>query len=156
MRPDNLAFLAWRAVLPLLAEGDVESATLYAERATQYAPAFIVGQIWEYIDYLSRDYESMRNRRPRLDQWTAAGGEPAEFYLQQGGTYALEGNMERARLYADSAIAIYDVKLEERPDDDAAHMGLAIAYGYMGRKEEAYRHADKSTELMPLSRDAVP
>jgi Flp pilus assembly protein TadD len=46
-------------------------------------------------------------------------------------------------------------KAQSRPNEAPFHSYLGIAYGGLGRKEEAIREGRKGVELLPVSKDAI-
>ncbi|HEY8196327.1 MAG TPA: protein kinase [Gemmatimonadales bacterium] len=69
-------------------------------------------------------------------------------------TYALRGDLAKARAYADSSRAAYEEKLKATPDDGQSHAFLGLAYAYLGRKADAIQEGQRAVALLPISRDA--
>ena len=69
-------------------------------------------------------------------------------------TYALQGNMAKARVYADSSILTRRQQLQEFPEDAQGHAFLGLALAYRGQKAEAIREGERGVALLPIRRDA--
>ena len=52
------------------------------------------------------------------------------------------------------ACAFFEKQIKEHPDFPEGHSQLAVAYAYMGRKDEAVREGLRGAELCPESKDA--
>ena len=57
-------------------------------------------------------------------------------------------------MHYDSARALVESKIEERPEDSRLHSALGIAYAGLGRKEDAVREGNLAVELLPISKEA--
>jgi len=68
-------------------------------------------------------------------------------------TYQMRGDLGRARVYADSALAGYLDELKAAPDDAQRHAFVGLMLAILGRKNEAIKEGERSMELMPMSRD---
>src|ERR1051326_1803762 len=60
----------------------------------------------------------------------------------------------RQRAPYDSARALIERKVHDRPDDSRLHSALGIAYAGLGRKEDAIREGKKGVDLLPVSKEA--
>ena len=76
-------------------------------------------------------------------------------YLVIGEVQATLGHQEAARVAFDSVRAIVGGLLERRPDDDGFHGQLALALAGLGRCDEALAEGQRSTQLLPVSADAL-
>ena len=70
-------------------------------------------------------------------------------------TYALRGDLARARIYADSAQRAYDAQLRAVPGDAQRHVLRGLALAYLGQRTAAVAEGERGTQLLPVSRDAV-
>ena len=70
-------------------------------------------------------------------------------------TYALRGDVDRARAYADSARVAFEKQLRATPGSETLHTSLGLALAYLGRKAEAIREGERSVAIMPITRGAV-
>jgi hypothetical protein len=62
---------------------------------------------------------------------------------------------ESGQAYADSLRRLLERELPADPDSSYDFNRLAFAYAALGRKADAVRAAQRSVELMPVSRDAL-
>jgi serine/threonine-protein kinase len=69
-------------------------------------------------------------------------------------TYALRGDMARARVYADSGRIGYEATLASTPDDAQRLAFHGLMLGYLGQKAAAIRDAERAVSLAPTSRDS--
>jgi adenylate cyclase len=68
-------------------------------------------------------------------------------------TFALRGDPEKARAYADSALPDLERALRRSPGDAQRHALAGLALAYLGRKADAIRVGRRAIELLPVSRD---
>ena len=81
---------------------------------------------------------------------------PAEaFHLGRAMQLTFDHANATARAHFDSARVILEERVRHSPEDHIFHTNLALAYAGLGRKADAIREAGRSTELMPLSKDAL-
>jgi serine/threonine-protein kinase len=73
--------------------------------------------------------------------------------LYCGEIYWLQGNMEWANRYFDSARIHLASKIDDSPLDPRYHSALGIAYAGLGRKEEAIESGLTALRLMPVEKD---
>lgn len=69
-------------------------------------------------------------------------------------TYALQGNMLKARVYADSSRLANERQLRETPLDAQRRVFLGLALAYLGQKAAAMREGERAVAQLPMSRDA--
>lgn len=68
---------------------------------------------------------------------------------------ASRGDQPRlARAHYDSARAILEDRVRNRPPALAPHSWLGMVYARLGRREEAVREAETAVQILPISRDA--
>ena len=68
--------------------------------------------------------------------------------------YSWRGDLSRARAYADTARAAYELQLKAAPADAQTHISLGLALAYLARKADAVREGQRGVALVPLSQDA--
>ena len=68
--------------------------------------------------------------------------------------YALRGDKEKVREYAEEARRAYVQQVREAPDDAQRHVLLGLALAYLGRKEEAVREGERGAALQTIAKDA--
>jgi Flp pilus assembly protein TadD len=73
----------------------------------------------------------------------------------QGEVQRWLGDEEKSRAAFERARGLAEEALKERPDDPILTGNLAIALAGLGRKAEAVSVAQRSIELIPLSRDSI-
>jgi serine/threonine-protein kinase len=82
------------------------------------------------------------------------GGDKGHWGLKIGHTYRLLGDTVRARMFGDSARAVFEAQVRDFPERAQLHelLGRALALG--GHKERAIAEADRSLALRETSLDA--
>jgi len=68
--------------------------------------------------------------------------------------YYLKGDRERAKQYANEAIAMLEKKLKESSNDERLFWALSVAYAHAGRINDAISYAKKTVQMVPLQTDA--
>ncbi|MGE5091723.1 MAG: protein kinase domain-containing protein [Bacillota bacterium] len=151
--PANIDIIENKAML-YLAQGDLTAAKAVVRAApATVEPTALVANLANYWDLFWLLDESQQLLLLRLTPGTfdgdrgTWGGVLAE-------TYALRGDMARARVYADSGRIGYEQTLASTPDDAQrlAFHGLMLAY--LGQKAAAIRDAERAVSLAPASRDS--
>jgi serine/threonine-protein kinase len=161
MAPDYPVFVIYRAWRLMLAPGDLVAAqAIMTEVEEKYGSAAAINfQVNLYM--LQGNYEAVLEQIPDIARAFHAFGEAdsANYYLVKGLMYdmgnGLENESETATAYYDSARAVWERNLTNRPDDPNLHSSLALTYAGLRNKEKAYFHTDRATELLPLSKDAL-
>ena len=69
-------------------------------------------------------------------------------------TLYLQGDLVRARIYADSSRIESERLLRESPNDDQRHSFLGLTHAILGNKAEAIRLGERAIEITPMTRDA--
>ena len=69
-------------------------------------------------------------------------------------TYAVRGDMPRARIYADSARIAFGIVLASTPEDAQSHAELGVALAILGRKAEAVAEVQHAVTAVPMATDA--
>ncbi len=67
-------------------------------------------------------------------------------------TYAIRGDLAKARAYADTAHQGIERALRRAPNNAQRHVLAGIALAYLGRKAEAIREGLRAVELLPVGR----
>lgn len=67
--------------------------------------------------------------------------------------YALRGDKEEVRMYAEEAVRAFEKYVRANPRN-VDHADLGLAYAYAGRKADAIREGELAVALMPVSKDA--
>ncbi len=151
--PTNLGLLESRAMI-FAARGDVAGARSAARRAPpEVEPAAFVAYVANFYDlfWLLDD-----SQRALLYQLRPADfdDDPGSWGLALAGAYHVQGDLARARAYADSSRAGLEDQLRATPGDAQLHSLHGVALAMLGRKDEAIREGRRGVELSPISRNA--
>jgi TolB-like protein/tRNA A-37 threonylcarbamoyl transferase component Bud32/thioredoxin-like negative regulator of GroEL len=153
LAPSNLNVIETLAMV-YLAQGDLEGARAVIRNApATLSENALVAQFANYFDLmwvLDEGEQQVLLRLPPSafdnDRPTWAG------VLAQ--TYALRGDLRRARAYADTARQGLERQLRATPDDAQLHTFLGLMLAYLGRKAEAIREGELGLSMLPISKDA--
>lgn len=138
-----------------------EEGTASARRALQEASSSVAEGFSPHLthfgfqmDLIDTLYDDALNRLERegfekLDDQMIY--RPKSLYLAI--LYGLQDDMDRARLYYDSARIHLETKIIEIPDDSRYHSSLGLAYAGLGMKQEAIREGELALSIMPLEKD---
>lgn len=149
MSPDNV----WVKAAVHIARGDLAAARAVhraasppLERATLVA---FMSQFWEMAWTLDpSDLDLLVSLPPE-----EFGGDHAAWGLCLAQGWALKGDSARARAYADSGRAAFEVQLRANPRADQAYGLLGLTLAYMGRYEEGVAAAQRGIALRGIDRD---
>jgi tetratricopeptide (TPR) repeat protein len=116
-------------------------------------PAALVAYVAVYFDlvWLLDDAQQRLLVGLRPD---AFGGDRTQWGIVLAQAYALRGDQQRARVYADSARLAFEAQLKDTPEDAQRHVQLGLALAYLGRKAEAVREGERGAALLPITKDA--
>ena len=150
--PDHWSAYTSLAFLEISA-GDL----LASRRALSSAPGLPRWEfIWLYLERLSRDPDAVLSRArdvPAEGLRGQPGIMPRALVLAQA--YALAGQADAARAsFAEARDALL-AEASQRPGDHRLHGALGLAYAGLGQKREAMAAARRSTELLPVAKDAM-
>jgi serine/threonine-protein kinase len=81
-------------------------------------------------------------------------GDTLGYYGLKAELYRYERRPSLERAYLDSARAVLEAKVHERPDEAPYHADLGLVYSYLGRSDAANREGAAAARLLPVSRDA--
>jgi TolB-like protein/tetratricopeptide (TPR) repeat protein len=114
---------------------DVDSAALYAYAAGVFGAIGVLDTTtWRFVSALP----------PK-----AFGGNRAAWALGVAQAYALLGDKDKTRAYADTARAVLEPAVRGAPDAPALRAELGLAFAYMGRKADAMREGERAVTLAP-------
>jgi serine/threonine-protein kinase len=158
--PRNMPGMVYVLLPSLEGTGDIEKASqLLAAFPTELliAQSFKLGGdvcnivgIWPYFYMIKRDYAAA------LKAWDKDNGEaPANRLSARAAISVLAGNTSNAREEIESARALVEARLRERPDDRYALSQLSWIYVGLQRNSEALKVAQHLAELVPPEKDAV-
>ena len=150
--PTNLDLLENKA-MAYLGQGDLAGAQAVVRAApAEVEPTALVaafGNYWDLGWALDEAQQQLLLRLPAgaydNDQGTWGGVAAQVYYLR--------GDLDKARIYADSGRAGYAETLEATPDDPQRRVFLGLMLAYLGRKADAVREGERAVSLMPVSRD---
>ncbi len=154
LAPDNYPAEVDLALLPLNRDGD-PGPLRQVTRRIDPALSFMVFWGRFHGDLFARDYTAARE---------TVAGSPDEVLRTQWIHYPkpllsswihqFSGSPAAARAAFDSARAILEAELVERPADYRLHAALGQALAGLGRKDEAIRSGRRALEMFPASKDA--
>jgi serine/threonine protein kinase/tetratricopeptide (TPR) repeat protein len=152
LAPGNLSLLENLAMVHV-AQGDLAGARAVIRNAKGVEPTGLVAffaNFWDLYWVLDEDQQDVLLRlTPRpFDDNRAAWG------IALAATYALRGDKVRTQAYADSARVGFEEGLKAAPNDPQGHGLLGVTLGYLGRKADAIREAERGAALLPISKDA--
>jgi TolB-like protein/Tfp pilus assembly protein PilF/predicted Ser/Thr protein kinase len=153
--PDSVQGYVWRARNYRLWQGDLKKARDVLEKMPKSNDDYVM-LLWFNQWLFEKDYPAILDfasatSRTTLtvQQWLYPIG------LLSGIAYHLMGEPELAHASYDSARAVLENEMTQRPDDHRIHSALGLAYAGLGRKAEAIREGKRGVELVPVSNDAV-
>ena len=152
LAPGNISLIQNLAMISL-GQGDLPTARAVIRGAKDIQPADLVAYLanfWDLYWLLDEEQQGILLRmtpRPFDDSRASWGIALAE-------TYALRGDKARARAYADSARIGFEQDLKASPNNAQGHSILGVTLGYLGRRDEAIREAERGMALAPISKDA--
>ena len=152
LSPRSQSALLGRVIVKLMA-GDLAGAQRASrDTAGVLPPEEIVATLAKYSDlFWTLDDEQQRLLlRLRPDAFDA---DTTGWALALAQTYALRGDMRRARVYAESARAQLEHFTRTSPRDPQHHALLGLSLGYLGRHDEARRQGERAVALAPITRD---
>jgi serine/threonine-protein kinase len=151
--PASLLLRVDRATVAL-AQGDLARAQAVINAAPKEVdPTALVAIVGNYTDLVWVLDDAQQQLLLRLTP-SAWEGDRAIWGVVLAQTYALQGNIAKARVYADSARLAYEEKLKITPGDAQVHVFLGLALAHIGHKAAAIQEGQRGMALLPISRDA--
>jgi tetratricopeptide (TPR) repeat protein len=141
MASTSLNTLQW-ITLTYIVNGDTIGAKRFVQEALKRVPAT------ELVSYFAGYHEmafvlSDENRELLYRLPPAAFDDDRAWWGQALSTAAMQqGDMVRARAYADSSLTVARQQIDAAPDDPQLRILNAVSLGYLGRKAEALREAE--------------
>jgi serine/threonine-protein kinase len=148
---DKRLALLQRLTMVALAQGDLVRAREIVKKAPrQINPASLVAYFannWDLYWMLDEPQQQL------LLRLTPSAFEDDRGYwaIVLAQTYAFRGNHDKARIYADSARQAFEQHLKIAPDDADARVFLGLAFGYLGKEEDAVREGERGGALTKTS-----
>jgi tetratricopeptide (TPR) repeat protein len=160
--PEDLSLREDRATVAL-AQGDITQARAILNAAPkEVGPTELVAFVANYLDLVWVLDEGQQQLLLRLEP-SAFDHKRATWGIVRAQTYAYQGNMAQARIYADSARLAFEQQLDDSSQTSSAtastfyaqqHAFLGLALAYLGQKSAAIREGQRGVALSPISRDA--
>ena len=153
---DHIYAFMWAASLALERDGSLDSARAQI--------AFLAAHPEDFAERTFHDEGAAlpvwRMAGPHQSAILGVGAGPtrearALHYLVIGEVQSTLGQREAASAAFDSVRVIVGALLQQRPDDDGFHAQLALALAGQGRCDDALTEAQRATQLLPISADAL-
>jgi TolB-like protein len=152
LNPDNPSGVETKAMVAV-AQGDLAGArAVIAGAPSTIDRGVLLAQFANFWDlyWVPDDAEQRYLLTLRPD---AFGGERSPWAICLAETYALRGDFQHARIYADSARIAFGIVLASTPEDAQSHAELGVALAILGRKSEAVAESQRAVSAVPLSVD---
>ena len=152
LAPDYPAALIYKAMIPLLRDGSVDSARGAMEAIEQ------VSEIqWKYAHgwqaaICAGDFERAETLVLEVERVAGQWHEYPQALLL-GWTLLLDGQQRESQPHFETAATSLRQDLQERPNDPRLHASLALSLAGLRRFDEALEQAHKAVEIMPTERD---
>jgi TolB-like protein/Flp pilus assembly protein TadD len=154
LAPTNSDLIEKKAMV-FLAQGDLAGArAVLAASPPAVEPAAFVAVVANYYDLMWVLDEAQQALLLRLPP-SAFDGDRGVWGIVRAQTYALRGDMARARIYADTARIAFAEQLRGAPDDPQRHLLLGLALAYLGRKEDAIREGERGVAFKPIAQNQL-
>jgi TolB-like protein/tetratricopeptide (TPR) repeat protein len=154
LAPANSDLIEKKAMV-FLAQADLGRARTVVTAVPKDAdPAALVAAVANYYDLMWVLDEAQQALLLRLPP-SAFDDDRGVWGIVRAQTYALRGDMARARVFADTARIGFAQELRGAPDDPQRHIFLGLALAYLGHKEDAIREGKRGVALKPIANDAV-
>jgi eukaryotic-like serine/threonine-protein kinase len=151
LNPDNPSAIEGKAMVSL-AQGDLPGArAVIAAAPSTIDRGVLMVQFANYWDLFWVPDDA--GQRYLLTVRPEAFGDRAPWAECLAETYALRGDLQRARMYADTARVAFGIVLASTPEDAQSHAELGIALAILGRKAEALAEAQRAVSSVPMSVD---
>jgi serine/threonine-protein kinase len=153
LAPANIDMRETKAMV-YLAQGDLPGArTVLRAAPKEVEPTALVAFValyWDLVWVLDEEQQRLLLRLTPSD----FDDNLASWGLVLAQTYALRGDLPRARVYADSARLGFLEQLKAAPEDEQQHVLYGLTLAYLGRKAEAIQEGERGVALMPVMKNA--
>jgi serine/threonine-protein kinase len=154
LAPANSDLIEKKAMV-FLAQGDLARArAVLAAAPPTVEPAALVAIVANFYDLIWVLDEAQQALLLRLPP-SAFDDDRGAWGIVRAQTYALRGDMARARVFADTARIAFAEQLRGAPDDPQRHLLLGLALAYLGRKEDAIREGERGVAFKPIAKNQV-
>jgi TolB-like protein/Flp pilus assembly protein TadD len=153
LAPASLTLIEYKA-MTFLGEGDLAGArAVFGAAPGEVEPAALVAYLANTYDIVWALDDAQKELLLRLTP-AAFDDDPGGLALSQAWLYALKADTPNVRTHADNARKAFEEQVRAAPEDPSLHLNLALAFAYLGRKEEAIREGERGVALDPVSKDA--
>jgi eukaryotic-like serine/threonine-protein kinase len=154
LAPANSDLIEKKAMV-FLAQGDLAGArAVLAAAPPAVEPAALVAIVANFYDLMWVLDEAQQALLLRLPP-SAFDDDRGAWGIVRAQTYALRGDMARARVFADTARIAFAEQLRGAPDDPQRHLLLGLALAYLGRKADAIREGERGVAFKPIAGNQV-
>jgi tetratricopeptide (TPR) repeat protein len=153
LEPSSIPALS-NKVVALLGAGDLEAArAVLRSPPREIDPTALVAYMGNYWDLGWVLTEAQQALLLRLTP-SAFGDDRFTWAHVLSQVHAWRGDLQRSRVYADSAVIASSQVLSASPDDGQRRTLLGLALAYAGRKAEAIREGERGVSLLSREKDA--
>jgi TolB-like protein len=150
--PASVTLLQNKAMI-LLAQGNLDGArALVAAAPAATDRAVLAAFFGNYFDLYWALPPDLQQLLLRLTP--GAFSDRGTWAIIQAQLHAFRHEPALARAYADSALAGFDERLRDTPNDGQSHVFRGLALAYLGRKAEAIREGERGVALQSIAQDA--
>ncbi len=160
LAPDVAGPYQGKAELYLMREGNEEKARMVLEQAAKNVSSFTddADIVLMYV-WLNMIEGKHQDALAQVSSLKAEVFNSQDVYLPKAELYAqiygLMGNKDLERDHYESAASILEARIQQEPNDARFHSALGIAYGGLGRTQDAIREGRLAVEILPVSKDAM-
>jgi len=159
LAPDWAPPYSRKAGLYINWEGNTEKARNVLRAGSAKADKNMLSFDWMECETLDGDYQAALDLLTSSEDFVLGADtgktDVGWFFINKAQTYGFLRESQFELAYYDSARNILESEVLLQPNDPSVHMGLALAYAGLGRKEEAIQEGGKALELAPVSKDPV-
>jgi TolB-like protein/Flp pilus assembly protein TadD len=153
LSPAHLYLIELKA-MTFLVQGDLAGARAVLKAVPkEVEPTSLVALVAGFWDLVWVLDENQRELLVRLTP-RSFDDDRASWSLCLTQAYALKGEAENVRTYAEEARKAFEEQLRASPQDAQRHSLLGVALAYLGRRQEAIREGQRGVALMPTTKNA--
>jgi len=154
LAPNDIGAIHHKALV-YVGQGDLAGARAILRAVpSTVEPTALIASVAAYLDTYWVLDDAQQLLLLRLPP-SAFADERAIWAIVRAQTYHLRGEVDKARIYADSARLEFEAQLSSAPEDAQRLAILGLALAYSGRKAEAIAGGERATAMLPISTDAV-
>jgi serine/threonine-protein kinase len=158
LAPDNANAYGLKIELYLKWQGSTDKARAVLEERlenTKTTENANIVNLLVTVDVFDRNYREALGRLSQKSEDVDSMNHFIPNSLRCALIYEYMNKKELAKKYYEDARSILESKIQEHPEDARFHSPLGIAYGGLGRKEDAIREGKLAVELLPVSKEAM-